>query len=134
MEIKLNQLKNIFVAYRDSTNRDFSEPPIKNKFNESLGSRPLASIKWINIEYELNEGRRLNLKMKQGDSEHKWDVCKMDESFFSFTYKDEKDFIDRFEESLKQKLEKQELEEYYKKHPYSFPPHDPDPDAKISMG
>lgn len=129
MEIKLNQLKNIFVAYRDSTNRDFSEPPIKNKFNESLGSHPLLSIKWIYIRYELDERDDLNLKMKQGDSEHEWDVCKMDESFFSFTYKDEKDFIDRFEESLKQKLE-----EYYKKHPYSFPPHDPDPDAKISMG
>ncbi|MBA7522591.1 hypothetical protein ES705_14711 [subsurface metagenome] len=131
MEIKLNQLKNIFVAYRDSTNRDFSEPPIKNKFNESLGSHPLLSIKWIYIRYELDERDDMNLKMKQGDSEHEWDVCKMDESFFSFTYKDEKDFIDRFEESLKQKLEKQELEEYYKKHPYSFPP--PDHDAEVSM-
>jgi len=131
MEIK-PKLICINVDYRDTKPDEFSEPPIKKEFNKSLGLHPLSSIKSINICYELNEGHRLNLKIKQGNSQHKWDVYERDEFNFSFPYKDEKDFIDTFEKRLKQELKKHELKEYYKKHPYSFLP--PDHDAKISMG
>jgi len=131
MEIK-SKLNNIFVVYRDTKPIDFSKPAIKKEFNKSLSSHPLSSIKSINIRYELDKRDDLNLKIEQSDSQHKWDVSKRDELFFSFTCDNEKDFIDRFEERLKQELEKQELKEYYKKHPYSFPP--PDHNAEISMG
>jgi len=96
MEIK-PKLNYILVDYKSSKepNQEYST---KREFNESLSPRPLPSINSIYIQYELN------LKIEQSDSQHTWHVYKEDKFIFSFTYKDEKDFIDRFEERLKQEM------------------------------
>ena len=124
MEIKPNQLKNIFVSYRDNPAKDFSTPDIKKEFNKFLGSHPLSSINSIHVSYKLNEKHRLELDIKHSNSEYEWNVHIKNELFFSFPFKDEdeKDFIKLFEEQLNQELEKKELEEWIKNHPYSDPP------------
>ena len=65
----------------------------------------------------MNDDYNLNLKIKHhGTSQHKWDVYNGDKLFFSFTCKDERDFINVFDQKLNLELEKQ-----HKKPPESFP-------------
>jgi len=77
------------------------------QFNTSLRYNPLSSINSIYLSYKLNEDYNLNLKLVHGNSQQKWDVYNKDILFFSFTCKDERDFISVFEHQLNLELEKQ---------------------------
>jgi hypothetical protein len=105
----------ILVNYKSSKepNQEFFTT---RQFNTSLRSKSLSSITLIYISYKLNEVYNLNLKIEHGTSRHKWDVYNGKELFFSFTSKDEKDFINVFDQKLILELEKQ-----HNKPPESFP-------------
>jgi hypothetical protein len=103
MEKRLN-LEFIFVGYQ-SSNHFSQEYSTIRKFNVSLPTYPLASINWIYIKYELNEDKPLSLKIKQGLSDHEWNVYYKDKLFFPFTCTGREDFMEIFEKNLKQNLD-----------------------------
>ena len=104
METKLKIIY-ILVNYQDSKEPN-QEYWTTRQFNTSLRSHPLSFINSINISYKLNEDYNLNLKIEHGNSQDKWDVYNIDKLFFSFTFKDERDFINVFEHKLNLELEK----------------------------
>jgi hypothetical protein len=114
METKL-KIVYILVNFQSSKepNQEFWT---KRQFNTSLRSHSLSSINSIHISYKLNEEYNLNLKIEHATSHHKWDVYNGDILFFSFTCKDERDFINVFDQKLNLELGKQ-----HKKPPESFP-------------
>ncbi len=105
METKL-KIVSILVNYQSSKepNQEFWT---KRQFNTSLRSQSLSSINSIFISYKLNEVYNLNLKIEHGSSQYKWDVYNGNEFFFSFISKDEKNFINLFDQRLNLELEKQ---------------------------
>ena len=105
MENKL-KLEFIFVGYQ-SSNHFSQEYSTIRKFNDSLPTYPLLSINWIYIKYELNEDKPLSLKIKQGISDHEWNVYYKDKIFFPFTCTGREDFMEIFEKTLKQNLDEQ---------------------------
>lgn len=105
METKL-KIVYILVNFQSSKepNQEFWT---KRQFNTSLRSHSLSCINSIRISYKLNEEYNLNLKIEHATSQHRWNVFNADKLFFSFTCKDERDFINVFDQKLNVELGKQ---------------------------
>jgi hypothetical protein len=124
METKL-KIVYILVNYKSykELNQEFWTT---RQFNASLRSYPLSSINSVNISYKLNEVYNLNLKIEHGISRYKWNVFNGDILFFSFTCKEDRDFIKKFDRKLNLELGKQ-----YKKPPESFTSPEYKPDGTV---
>lgn len=96
----ISRLKNILASYvNDQNKKEFNGPLIRKNFTDSLRYDPLISIDSLYFSYELN------LRIIPWNEPNKWLVKNGEgDDFFSFTCKEEKKFIEVFEQKLIEKL------------------------------
>lgn len=117
-------IQNIFVSYRRKTELGEAwEFPNSLEFQRSLRKAPIELILAIHINYSVDDGQTIIVKLEKVGVSEIWSVKKKDMDtnevivYFSFGCKDDRMLIDEFEIQLRNKL---------------FPPPNPDIEAKLS--
>jgi len=96
------ELINIFVVYKAPEKP--VEYPTESEFNESLKSKPLSSIAYIFIPFDLKEIGSLNLVIWYYENINKWVVKRGSHSYFDFSYDEHEGFLDKFWKEFKKRI------------------------------
>jgi DNA-binding transcriptional MerR regulator len=95
----ISKLNSIMVDYHNGNMNEFSEEVlVRKKFIDSLKEYPLKEINKLYFSY------RVHLKIESTNTQYKYNVFNEDILFFSFYCKEDKDFIEIFEQELKNNL------------------------------
>jgi hypothetical protein len=118
MEYKI-EFRDFSILFNDESVRE--SPLDKSELNKWLKEHSLSEIKEFPYwGYSINEKVKYFRIIRSNDKNwNVYDIEKQDIVYFSFTCLKGIGFITDFEKKLKEKLEKEELEERRKKHPYS---------------